>query len=218
MPEGIESTPGQGSSTPASAQTPNQGSAPEGFVEIARLNGALVKIQELTLLNRNLTDRLTTLTQSETSLKADLTQKESLWSAQQGEFETKLQSAETEKSKLNSRLIASDAMKLKMKIVKDLKRPELYDVLDVIPDNADEAVLRKSIESLASFASNLTQQREKELLAGITTVENNTQTHAASLPVTEEGWQTYVNSLPLGSPERATAMETWHKQLFPPQS
>jgi hypothetical protein len=218
MPEGIDSTPGQGSSTPASAQTPNQCSAPEGFVEIARLNGALAKIQELTLLNRNLTDRLTTLTQSETSLKADLTQKESLWSAQQGEFETKLQSAETEKSKLNSRLIASDAMKLKMKIVKDLKRPELYDVLDVIPDNADEAVLRKSIESLASFASNLTQQREKELLAGITTVENNTQTHAASLPVTEEGWQTYVNSLPLGSPERATAMETWHKQLFPPQS
>src|SRR6185503_9920145 len=126
MDDGINGTTGQGAtSTQSSAQTPAQSSAaaPEGFVEAARINGALAKIQELTLLNRTLTDRLTAATQSENSLKADLTQKESLWTAQQGEFTTKLTNAEQEKATLAKQVEEGKALRLKMKIVDELKSP-----------------------------------------------------------------------------------------------
>src|SRR5262245_59138896 len=213
MDDGINGTQGQGAATPASAQTPSQSSAtvaPEGFVEVARLNGALKKIQELTLANQSLTDQLAQKDQLIGSLQGDMAQKTATWQAQQSEFTTKLASAETEKSQLNSRLSAFEAMQLKMKIIGELSRPELYSILDVIPDGADEATVRKNVESLANFASTLTQKREQELLAGITNIENNDKTKQTELPTTEEGWQSYVNTLPLGSTERAAAMDAWH--------
>ena len=217
MDTGTAGSAGQATSTPPSAAAPTQPSAvatPEGFVEIARLNGALAKIQELTLANRDLTEKVAAAQQNAGSLQGDIAQKVAGWQAMQSEFEAKLQGAEQEKSQLNSQLAAYKAMELKMKIIGEMKKPELYSILGVIPDTTDETALRKSIESLASFATSLTAAREKELLAGITTVENNTQTKAAELPSTNEGWQAYVNNLPLGSPERAAAMDAWHKQLF----
>ena len=219
MLPGTESTSVPGSAAQSSAQATTQSSAaaPEGFVEKARLDGALTRIQELTLANRSLTDQLTAANQKIGSLESDGAQKAATWQAQQSEFETKLQGAEQEKSQLNSRLSGFEATQLKLKVIKELKRPELVDILDVIPDIADEAQLREKIVSLANFASTLTQKREQELLAGETHVENNANTKAANLPSSNEGWQSYVNSLPLGSPERQEAMNAWHAQLFKQQ-
>jgi len=217
MDDGITGTQGQGAtSTPASAQTPPAsaaGAAPEGFVEIARLNGALAKIQELTLINRTLTDRLTAATQSETSLKADMTQKESLWTAQQSEFTTKLTSAEQEKADLAQKLASADALKLKMKIVGELQNPLLYGVLDVVPDSTDEAALRAHLQKLAGFAASISQNREKELLAGVTNTEKAPENNV-QMPSTDEGWQNYIAKLPFGSPEYQNAMDAWHKSVF----
>ena len=218
MDTGLDGSAGQATSTQSSASTtaaPAAGAAPEGFVEVARLNGALTKIQELTLLNRNLTDRLTALTQSETSLKADLTQKESLWAAQQSEFTTKITGAEQEKAQLAAKLAAADALKLKLKIVQELGAPQLYNVLDVVPDSTDEAVLRPALQKLAQFAGAIAQTREQELLSGVTRTEKAPENNI-QLPSTDEGWNKYIASLPFGSPEYQKAMDAWHTWLFKP--
>jgi hypothetical protein len=210
---GTEGTQVPGSAASASPSTPAAPAAGVEMVEKKRLDNAMQKIEELTLMNRTLTDRLTALTQSESSLKADLTQKESLWSAQQSEFTQKLNSAEADKVTLAQKLAAADALKLKMKIVSELNAPALYGVLDVVPDSTDEVALRAHLQKLASFAGTISKQREQELLAGVTTTEiapeNNIQ-----LPTTDEGWRNYIATLEFGTPDYQQAMSAWHAQLF----
>jgi hypothetical protein len=210
MDTGINGTEGQVSPQP-SAQAPTSGSAPEGYVEIARLNGALQKIQELTLANRTLTDRLTALTGEKATLTADLQQKESAWQAQQSEFTTKLASAEKTAAEKDAQLSKFQAMQLKMKIIGELGATQLYSVMDVIPDTADEASLKASIEKLAKFAGQVAQTREKELTAGVTTIEQN---QGPQLPSNDKDWEKYINSMPFGSPEYQKAMDQWHSWLF----
>jgi hypothetical protein len=211
MTEGINGPEGQATSTPAPATTPALGSAPEGYVEVKRLNGALQKIEELTLLNKTLTERLTGLTSEKTTLQADLQQKESVWNAQQSEFTTKLGSADKTIADLNARLASSDALKLKMKLIGELNAPQLYSVIDVIPDGTDEAAMKAAIQKLAGFANQIAQSREKELTAGVTTIEQN---QGLQLPTTDKGWQDYIAGLNFGTPEYQKAMEGWHSWLF----
>jgi hypothetical protein len=211
MTEGINGPEGQAISTPAPAATPASGSAPEGFVEAARLNGALRKIEELTLLNKTLTERMTGLTSEKTTLQADLQQKEGVWNAQQSEFTTKLGSAEKTIAELNTKLASHEAMKLKMKLIEELKAPQLYSVIDVIPDGTDEAVMKTAIQKLAGFAHQIAQSREKELTAGLTTIEQN---QGPQLSTTDKGWQELIAGLSFGTPEYQKAMEGWHSWLF----
>jgi hypothetical protein len=215
MDTGLDGSAGQATGTQASATTPAAPAAGAEMVEKKRLDGALQKIEELTLEKKALTDRLTALTQSEASLRADLTQKESLWTAQQSEFTTKLTSAEQEKATLATKLSAADALKLKMKIVQELNAPQLYNVLDVVPDSTDEAVLRPALQKLAQFAGAIAQKREQELLSGVTRAEKAPENNL-QLPSSDEGWSKYINSLPFGSPEYQQAMDAWHKWLFKP--
>ena len=207
-------TEGQGVTTPQpSAQPQTPGAAPEGFVEAKRLNGALQKIQELTLLNQTLTERLTNRDKDFTNLQADLTQKEAAWNASQSEFTSKLASAENEKSQLNSELAKSNALKLKLKLIGEMNAPQLYSVIDVISDTADEAAMKDQIGKLAGFAANIAKTREQELTAGVTTIPQGPSAQP-QLPTTNEGWQKLVGSLPFGSPEYQKAMEGWHSWLF----
>lgn len=210
MDDGINGTTGQG--TPqASATTQPSGSAPEGFVEAGRLNGALRKIEELTLLNKTLTERMAGLTNEKTTLQADLQQKEGVWNAQQSEFTTKLGSADKTIAELNAQLAKFQSLQLKMKLIGEVGAPQLYSVIDVIPDGTDEAAMKAAIEKLAGFASQIAQSREKELTAGVTTIEQN---QGPVLPTTEEGWKNYVAGFKFGTPEYQKAMEGWHSWVF----
>ena len=214
MSEGTVGTEGQGAAAPQpSAPAPSSGSAPEGFVEQKRLNGALQKIQELTLLNQTLTERLTARDKDFTNLQADLTQKEAAWGASQSEFTSKLASAESEKSQLNLELAKSNALKLKLKLIGELNAPQLYSVIDVISDTSDEAAMKAQVEKLAGFANQIAQSREKELTAGVTTIPQAPGAQA-QLPTTDEGWQDYISKLQFGTVEYQKAMEGWHSWLF----
>jgi hypothetical protein len=215
MDTGLDGSAGQATGTQASAQEPAAPAAGAEMVEAKRLVGALQKIEELTLLNRNLTERLTALTQSETSLKADLAQKEGLWTAQQSEFTQKLTSAEAKSADLEQKLAAADALRLKLKLVGELKEPSLYGVLDVVPDSTDEAALRSSLQKLAQFAGSVAQNREKELLAGTTRTEVAPE-NSVQLPNSDEGWKSYIGGLEFGTPAYQHAMDAWHKWLFKP--
>lgn len=221
MDTGITGTQGQGAITtpasPAGTTPPAAVAAPEGFVEAARFNGAMQKIQELTLANRSLTDQLAAKDQSIGSFQATMTQKETEWNAKAGEFSTQLEAVKGEKTTLAAKVALSEATALKMKIIQELKRPELYAILDVIPNETDEAALRTKIQALANYSSDLAKGREEQLMAGITRNETPV-VNATPLPTTEAGWSALVNSLPLGSPERASMFDAWHKSLMTPSS
>lgn len=207
-------TQGQGAtSTQASAQTSTSGAAPEGFVEKARLDGALQKIQELTLANRALSDQNAALTKEKAALMAETGNKESTWQAQQSEFTKNLESAKQTQAQLEAELAKSNALKLKMKVIEELKAPQLYSIIGVLPDVADEAVIKEKATQLASFAGQISQLREKELTAGVTLIPQGPAA-ANALPTSNEGWQQYVNGLPFGSVEYTKAMDNWHSWLF----
>ena len=212
MSEATAGPEAQGNPQP-SAQAATPGSAPEGFVEAKRLNGALQKIQELTLLNQTLTERLTARDKDFSGLQADLTQKEAAWAASQSEFTSKLASAETEKTQLNLELAKSNALKLKLKLISELEAPQLYSVIDVISDTTDEAAMKAQIQKLAGFAAQIAKSRETELTAGVTTIPQNPQAQA-QLPTTDEGWGAYISKFDFGTVEYQKAMEGWHSWLF----
>jgi hypothetical protein len=215
MDTGLEGSAGQATSTQPSASTTAASSAGAEMVEKKRLDGALQKIEELTLVNRTLNEQLTALKGEKVTLMAEYGQKESAWTAQQSEFTTKLTSAEQERTRLAAELEASKALKLKMKIVQELNAPALYNVLDVVPDSTDEAVLRPALQKLAQFAGTIAQTREQELLTGVTNVEKAPENNA-QLPNSDEAWQSYINGFKFGSPEYTSAMDAWHKWLFKP--
>ena len=213
MEQGTEGTQVPGNAAPTSAQAPAAPAAGAEMVEKKRLDGALQKIEELTLVNRTLTEQLNAIKGEKVALMAEYGQKETAWTAQQSEFTTKLTSAEAEKTQLATELAAAKALKLKMKIVQELNAPSLYNVLDVVPDSQDEAVLRPALQKLAQFAGTIAQTREQELLSGVTRTEKAPENNV-QLPNSDEGWTNYINGLQFGSPEYQQAMDAWHKWLF----
>ena len=212
MSDATTGTEAQGNPQP-SAQAATPGSSPEGFVEAKRLNGALQKIQELTLLNQTLTERLTARDKDFSNLQADVTQKEAAWTASQGEYTKKLESAESERTQLNVELAKSNALKLKLKLISELQAPQLYSVIDVISDTTDEAAMKAQIQKLAGFANQIAQSREKELTAGVTTIPQGPSAQP-QLPTTDEGWSQYISKFEFGTVEYQKAMESWHSWLF----
>jgi len=204
--------PASANQVSAASQSPAAAGAPDGFVEVARLNGALAKIQELTLANRTLTDQLNAKSTEVGALQAQIAQKEAEWQAQSGEFTSKLAAADTEKAGLSSQLTEYQVRQQKVKLITELGRPELLAILDVIP-NGDEAAMRASITNLANFAAGISTKREQELVSGILPIVDLNQ-NASKLPTTEEGWTSYINSFPLGSAERKSAFDAWHTSLI----
>src|SRR5690348_7817041 len=76
MEQGTEGTQVPGMAAPASAQAPAAPAAGAEMVEKKRLDGALQKIEELTLVNRTLTEQLNAIKGEKVSLMAEYGQKE----------------------------------------------------------------------------------------------------------------------------------------------
>jgi hypothetical protein len=214
MPDSQTSQAAPGSAEQSSAQQTSQPSAqaaPAGYVEVARLNGALQKIEQLTLSNQALTASLNDVTQKYQALQQQAVTKEAEWNAKAGEFTTKLTAAEQSAATSSGQVQKFEAQNLKLKLIGETRRPELYAMLDVIPDG-DEAATKAFIQKMGTFADGLVKSREHELLAGVTHTE--TVVNTKPLPTTEQGWSEYINSFPLGTKERADAMNEWHKVIF----
>ena len=65
--------------------------------------------------------------------------------------------------------------------------------------------------SFLDWGKDLVKEREQQLLAGVTPAPAATTSVTKPLPTTPQDWQTYVNSFPMGSPEREQAYEQWWK-------
>ena len=181
-------------------------------VPVARLNGALAKIQELTLQLQAANAALTQKDQEISRLSGDSAQREAMLKNDVSERDQKYTSLQSEVAKANQKVADLEAYKLKVATASKLKIPGIFDILDVIPAGTDEASQEVIMQRFGTFASSVAQTREKELLAGNTgpvIVQP-----AGPEPQTTEAWAARINALPLGSPERAAAMENWRKFTF----
>jgi len=65
---------------------------------------------------------------------------------------------------------------------------------------------------IAGFADSAVKAREAQLLAGVTPQISSVASQKA-VPASEKDWIDHVNSLPLGSPERAKAYDSYYEWL-----
>jgi hypothetical protein len=193
-------------------ETQSPAPAPQADNTQLRLNGALAKIQELTLSNQNLTAQLAQKDQQIASLSSESAVREAGLKTQASEHLQGNATLTAENARLTTELQTLRAFKLKAKIANELAVPGIFEILDVIPDAADEAAQKAVMERFSKFAGNISQAREAQLLAGNTGPASIQSTTTA--PSTPDGWSELVNKLPLGSPERADAMKKWQAAAF----
>lgn len=189
---------------------------PAGYVEKGRLDGALQKIQELTLANRALQDQLAAKDTAFGQLQAQLTEKETLAQAQVGEKAKEVETLQARMNELSKTSAEYAALQRKLNAIKTLGRPELISIMDVLPTaDTDEAQV-EAMKTIAAFAAKQSQARESELLAGLTKTEvPPTHKQQDTLPTDAQDWNAYIEKFPLGSAERQAAMEGWFATFNP---
>lgn len=171
-----------------------------------RFDGQVRKIEELTLRNRELEGQLTQKTSENEQLRAQLSLKDTEKTAAVGERDKTIQELTTAKTGVESELTRLRGLEMKVKVAKEMGRPDLIAVLDTIPNMSDEAALKTVLTTLSSYADTQVRAREQQLLSGVTPPVTPGAS-AAKVPSSAKEWEAYINGLPLGSKERAKAMD-----------
>jgi hypothetical protein len=204
-------TTGQSTGTQSSSQgQATQTTSLEGYVEKARLDGALVKIQELTLANRALAEANTANQTKIADLTATLTQKEADNAALVGQHKTALEEIKGKFDTTSQELQKASARNLKLEAIKASGHAELISIIDDLPAAENAEAQLQIVNNMAKFAEGLVKKRESELLAGNTDSSTGMGTSLTpNMPSTEEGWQKYVQTFPVGSKERTAAFDEY---------
>ncbi len=179
----------------------------------ARYDGLVKKVEELTLTNRSLNEQLTAKSSEIEQLRGQLVVKDAEKSTTVGERDKLLQSITTEKTALEGELAELRSLKLKVEAIQEMGRPELLKIAGRIPGMTDKEALKTVLADFASFADELVQQREKQLLAGVTPPLSGAGNVKTGLPASESEWETKINSLQLGSRERSQAFDDYYVWL-----
>lgn len=211
VPATAEQQPAPGS--PAAATQ-----VPAGYVEKGRLDGALLKIQELTLSNRAMIEQSNAKDATIGQLQAQLAETGANTKATAGEHSTLVQGLTKERDDLKVEVALNAKMKTKIKLIQEAGRPELFAILDSIPNADNEEAQKKMIADLGAFAVNIAKQRETQLTAGTLPGTENPQSNTPALPKSDAEWSVYVNALPLGSLERTKAMDQYFAWTNTPSS
>jgi hypothetical protein len=133
-----------------------------------------------------------------------------------GERDKRLQETVLAKTTLEAQVTELQAMKLKIDVAKKMGRPDLLQILDSVPAMSDPAALETVLATFADFADGKVKAREKELLAGITPPYGGGGTAQPATPSSDGEWTKFIESKPLGSPERAKAMDDfWNFKMKP---
>jgi len=184
----------------------------QDVVPVARLNGALAKIQELTLQLQVANGTITQKDQEISRLSGDSAQREAMLKNDVTERENKFLALQTEVSGTKAQLAELAAYKLKVATASKMGIPGIMDILDIVPAGKDEADQKAILERFGTFAGGVAQAREKELTAGNTGPA--IVQPAGPDPSTAEAWAQRVNTFPVGSKERQAAMEGWRNFNF----
>jgi hypothetical protein len=109
------------------------------------------------------------------------------------------------KTALEAELNDLRALKVKVQVIKEMKRPDLLKIADKIPNMTDPEALKTVLSDFASFADEAVSEREKQLMAGVTPGLGAPAAKSSTALASEKAWMEHIESLPLGSPERAKA-------------
>ena len=175
----------------------------------ARFKGQVKAIEKLTLENRDLTAQLGSKSSEYEQLSAQLGLKDTEKKAAIDQRDKQLEEVITTKTKLESELDDLRAMKLKIEVANELNSPELLKILDKVPNMTDKEALTNVLKSFSDFAKDAADKRERQLLSGITLADNSTNDTTPALPDSDAAWEKYLESSPLGSPERGKAMDQY---------
>jgi hypothetical protein len=207
-PPVAESTPPVVPTTPPAPQGP-----PDGFVEVSRFAGATKKIEELMIANRDAEGQLLAAKEQIASLQLSVDGKSREADIVVGERDKLLSSQAEELASLRTENAKLRAYQRKVEMAKGLGKPELINVLHIIPDMEDDEALKAVMTDVIGFRQEGVQQREHELTTGIIPVTPSFD-DVESTPTTAEGWDRLIDSFPLGSRERAKALEDKGDWLF----
>jgi hypothetical protein len=209
----------QNPTTPVQPGNPGQqdsgtagSTAPAGYIELARYNGLVRKVEELTLSNRDLNTQLTQKSSESEQLKGQLSIKDTEKTVAVGERDQRLNTALSELSTLGSEMKELRALKLKLEVANELKRPDLLRLAERIPALEDKEALRVIMQDFASFADEAVRAREAQLMAGVTPPVGPGSS-APAAPSTQQGWLETINKHGLGTPERANALNEYGNWL-----
>jgi hypothetical protein len=207
----IQPTPVQQAPIPVTPVLPTL-QVPAGYIEQARYNGLVKKVEELTLENRSLSTRITELTSQNERLQGDSVVKDTERTIALGERDRQLQTAAERALSLERENVDLKALQLKIEVAKELKRPDLIVLAERIPNLTDKEALRAAMSDIAKFADDAVSQREKQLFAGVTPPLSPIAT-----PVTQPGsakeWEDQINRLSPGSPERTKLWDQYYDWL-----
>ena len=173
-----------------------------------RFDGAILKIQELTLKQREVEAELAKKASEFEQLQAQLGIKDVEKLAAVGERDKQLQQYITKSQQQETELKNLKALELKVKVAKKLNRPELLKIIDRIPALEDEETLEVVMKDFLGFADELVASREQQLLAGVTPGVG-VGAQAPAKPSSGKGWEDYINGLPLGSKDRVAALNEY---------
>jgi len=176
-----------------------------------RYKGASQKINELMTQITTLQGQLQTASSEIEQLRSGLSIKDVEKDAAIQPYKTQLEQALTAKTAAESELSGLRALKAKLDAAKELNATSLFPVLDKIPHVDNPDAQKEIMKTFMDWGNDLVKQREQQLLAGVTPPPPSTSSVAAKVPATVQEWQAYVNSIPLGTPEREKAMQDWWK-------
>jgi len=175
----------------------------------SRYKGTVSKIDELVKQQKQLQAELAEKASLLEQLNGQLSLKDVEKTAAVSERDKSIETLVTASQAAEKELARLKALELKVKVSKEMKKPELIGILDTIPDVTDEEALKTIMGSIAGFADTLVKQREEQLLAGITTVAGTAAGGSPSEPASDEAWKKRIEGLPLGSRERSAALEAY---------
>ena len=180
-----------------------------------RYDGLVRKVEQQVGQIRDLTGQLETKTSEFEQLRSQLTVKDAEKLAAVGERDKQIQSAVQAKTAAEGELNELRALKLKVDVINELKRPDLLKIANKIPAMTDPEALKSVLADFAEFADGAAMERERQLKAGMTSTASGTQ-KVQDLPNSDEAWNKHIENLPLG-PDREKAYEQywdWNSKKF----
>jgi hypothetical protein len=173
-----------------------------------RFKGQVPVIERLTKANRDKDAQLVNIASELEQLKVQLNTSAIEKDAAVGERDKKLTELIQAKSQAESEIKRLRALEMKVKVAKEIGRPDLLELVEVIPNVEDEEALKTIMKTFEEFADKRVKETEKRILSGVTPTTSPV-VQPPSTPTSLEGWQKYVNEVPYGSPEKQKRMSQW---------
>ncbi len=174
----------------------------------ARYKGSVRAIEEKVVALKEAQKALDAAQARIAELEANTSQLSTTQTVQQAEWQKKVEELTKQTMDLSAEIEPLRAAKRKSELAREMGLVNVFPVLDIIPSSPDDDVQKQLIQQFADWGKQMAKESEQRLLAGVTPSTPTVDPQEESVPQSAKDWQKHVNSLPLGSKERADAMKS----------